>query len=94
MTAVVGTHTHIPTADGRILPGGTAYITDVGMTGPRESVIGVERDQAIRSLRTQMHERFDTADGDPWLNGVLIDTEAGAKRRASAITQLLVPAAG
>jgi metallophosphoesterase (TIGR00282 family) len=91
VTAVVGTHTHIPTADARILPGGTAYITDVGMTGPRESVIGVERDQAIRSLRTQMHERFDTASGDPWLNGVLIECPAGARRRASAITQVLVP---
>ena len=54
VTAVVGTHTHVPTADARVLPGGTAYITDVGMTGPRGGVIGVEREQAIESLRTQM----------------------------------------
>ena len=94
VTAVVGTHTHIPTADGRILPGGTAYITDVGMTGPRESVIGVVREQAIRSLRTQMHERFETADGDPWLNGVLIGCDAGSQRRAATITQIIVPAQG
>src|SRR6185437_7675807 len=52
-TAVVGTHTHVPTADARVLPEGTAYITDVGMTGPRGGVIGVRREQAIESLRTQ-----------------------------------------
>ena len=51
VTAVVGTHTHVPTADARVLPGGTAYITDVGMTGPRGGVIGVKREQAIESLR-------------------------------------------
>ena len=53
VTAVVGTHTHVPTADDRVLPGGTAYITDVGMTGPRGGVIGVKRDQAIESLATR-----------------------------------------
>jgi metallophosphoesterase (TIGR00282 family) len=90
VTAVVGTHTHVPTADARVLPGGTAYITDVGMTGPRGGVIGVKREQAINSLRTQMHERFETSDEDPWLMGVLI-TSAGP-RRAAEIKQLLVPA--
>ena len=70
VTAVVGTHTHVPTADARVLPGGTAYITDVGMTGPRGGVIGVKKEQAIESLRTHMPIRFETSDDDPWLNGV------------------------
>jgi metallophosphoesterase (TIGR00282 family) len=65
VTAVVGTHTHIPTADARVLPGGTAYITDVGMTGPRGGVIGVKREQAIESLVTQMPVRFETSEDDP-----------------------------
>jgi metallophosphoesterase (TIGR00282 family) len=72
VTAVVGTHTHVPTADARVLPGGTAYISDVGMTGPRGGVIGVRKEQAIESLRTHMSIRFETADEDPWLNAVLI----------------------
>ena len=89
VTAVVGTHTHVPTADGRVLPGGTAYISDVGMTGPRGGVIGVKKEQAIESLVTQMHVRFDTAEEDPWLNGVLI--RCTAPMRAEAIEQLLLP---
>lgn len=93
VTAVVGTHTHVPTADLRVLPKGTAYITDVGMTGPRGGVIGVKREQAIESLRTHMHERFETSDEDPWLMGVLI-TCADKPRTAAAIEQLLVPAPG
>lgn len=90
VTAVVGTHTHVPTADARVLPNGTAYITDVGMTGPRGGVIGVKREQAINSLRTQMNERFETSDEDPWLMGVLIT--AGERRSAVMIEQLLVAA--
>jgi 2',3'-cyclic-nucleotide 2'-phosphodiesterase len=90
VTAVVGTHTHVPTADARVLPGGTAYISDVGMTGPRGGVIGVRRDQALASLTTQMPTRFETSDEDPWLNGVLVT--ATAPRRADSIEQLLVPA--
>ena len=90
VTAVVGTHTHVPTADARVLPGGTAYITDVGMTGPRGGVIGVRRDQALASLTTQMPTRFETSDEDPWLNGVLVT--ATTPRRADSIEQLLVPA--
>ncbi|HVP02936.1 MAG TPA: TIGR00282 family metallophosphoesterase [Solirubrobacteraceae bacterium] len=89
VTAVVGTHTHVPTADARVLPGGTAYITDVGMTGPRDGVIGVKKEQAIESLVTHMHVRFETAEGDPWLNAVLI--RCSAPLRAQAIEQLLVP---
>jgi metallophosphoesterase (TIGR00282 family) len=89
VTAVVGTHTHIPTADARVLPGGTAYITDVGMTGPRGGVIGVKKEQAIDSLRTHMQVRFETSEEDPWLNAVLV--RADGAMRASAIEQLLVP---
>lgn len=89
VTAVVGTHTHVPTADARVLPKGTAYISDVGMTGPRGGVIGVKKEQAIESLRTMMSQRFDTSEDDPWLNGVLVT--ATQRRKADAIEQLLVP---
>src|SRR3954464_5554563 len=92
VTAVVGTHTHIPTADARVLPAGTAYITDVGMTGARNGVIGVQREHAIESLRTQLPVRFETAEEEPYVNAVLI--RATARRRADAIEQLLVPAPG
>jgi len=89
VTAVVGTHTHVPTADARVLPGGTAYITDAGMTGPRGGVIGVKREQAIESLLTQMPVRFETSEEDPWLMGVLI--RAAQPRRADSIEQVLMP---
>jgi metallophosphoesterase (TIGR00282 family) len=92
VTAVVGTHTHIPTADARVLPGGTAYITDVGMTGPRGGVIGVKREQALEALVTRMPVRFETSDDDPWLNGVLIT--ADGPMHAVSIEQVLEPAAG
>jgi len=93
VTAVLGTHTHVPTADARILPGGTAYITDVGMTGPRGGVIGVKREQAIEAMATKMPVRFETSTEDPWLNAVLITT-GEEPRRAVAIRQLLEPAEG
>jgi 2',3'-cyclic-nucleotide 2'-phosphodiesterase len=89
VTAVVGTHTHVPTADARVLPGGTAYITDVGMTGPRGGVIGVVKEQAIESMRTHMNVRFETSEDDPWLMGVLI--RCSAARRADSIEPLLLP---
>ena len=89
VTAVVGTHTHVPTADARVLPGGTAYISDVGMTGPRGGVIGVKREQAIESLRTQMPIRFETSEEDPWLMGVLIS--CSEPLRADSIEQVLMP---
>ncbi len=89
VTAVVGTHTHIPTADARVLPGGTAYITDVGMTGPRGGVIGVKRELALQALITQMPVRFETSEEDPWLNGVLI--RCSQPRRADSIEQVLMP---
>ena len=92
VTAVVGTHTHVPTADARVLPGGTAYITDVGMTGPRGGVIGVKREQALESLVTRMPVRFETSSDDPWMNAVLIS--ADEPMRACSIEQLLEPAVG
>ena len=82
-TAVVGTHTHVPTADAHVLPGGTAYITDVGMTGPRGGVIGVKREQAVEALVTQLPVKFETSEEDPWLMGVLIT--ASQPMRADAI---------
>jgi metallophosphoesterase (TIGR00282 family) len=91
VTAVVGTHTHVPTADARVLPGGTAYITDVGMTGARNGVIGVKREQAIESMLTRMPVRFETSDEDPWLNGVLIEAEGEGSMRARSIEQVLEP---
>lgn len=92
VTAVVGTHTHIPTADARVLPGGAAYITDVGMTGPRGGVIGVKREQALEALITRMPVRFETSSEDPWLNGVVI--RASEPMRAQSIEQVLEPAIG
>ena len=88
VTGVVGTHTHVPTADARVLPGGTAYITDVGMTGARGGVIGVKREQAVRSLARQMSERFETSDEDPWINAVLVRASP-QPRRAESIEQIL-----
>ena len=90
VTACVGTHTHVPTADARVLPGGTAYISDVGMTGARGGVIGVKKEQALHRFRTLMPIRFETSDEDPWLMAVLI--EAGDDGRATSIEQLLVEA--
>lgn len=87
VTAVVGTHTHVPTADARVLPGGTAYITDVGMTGARGGVIGMRKEQSIAVMRTHMPMRYEPADEDPWLNGVLI--RATQPRRADGIVQVL-----
>jgi hypothetical protein len=90
VTACVGTHTHVPTSDYRVLPGGTAYISDVGMTGARGGVIGVKKEQALHRFRTLMPIRFETSDEDPWLMGVLIDADDSG--RATAIRQLLVEA--
>jgi metallophosphoesterase (TIGR00282 family) len=89
VTAVVGTHTHVPTADARVLPGGTAYITDAGMTGARGGVIGMKKEQSIAVMRTHMPMRYEPSDDDPWLNAVLI--EASEPRRANSIAQVLRP---
>lgn len=88
--AVVGTHTHVPTADARVLPGGTAVLTDAGMTGSRSGIIGVKRKQAIEGFLTQMPVRFETADEDVWINGAVI--EVNQKGLADSIEQVLMPA--
>jgi metallophosphoesterase (TIGR00282 family) len=87
VTAMVGTHTHVQTADERILPGGTAYITDVGMTGPHDSIIGTEVQAALRRFLTGMPARFEPATGNPRLHAVLVtaDDETG---RAVGIERL------
>jgi metallophosphoesterase (TIGR00282 family) len=72
VTAVIGTHTHVQTADEQILPGGTAYLTDAGMTGPHDGVIGVEKNAVIGKFRLGMPVRMETASGNPRLNGILI----------------------
>jgi metallophosphoesterase (TIGR00282 family) len=93
VTAVVGTHTHVPTADARVLPGGTAYITDVGMTGARGGVIGVRREQSIAVMRTHMPMRYDSSDEDPWLMAVVIRSTPGARPAlATSIEPVLRPA--
>jgi hypothetical protein len=86
VTAVVGTHTHVQTSDARVLSGGTAYITDVGMTGPLESVIGVRTDIILQRFTTEMPQRFEVAEEGPArLNAVVITAEGG---RATAIEAL------
>jgi hypothetical protein len=75
VTAIVGTHTHVPTADERVLPGGTAYITDVGMTGPYESVIGVKKELVVGRFLTNMPVRFEPATGDVRLCAVVVDCD-------------------
>ena len=87
VTAVIGTHTHVQTADERVLPGGTAYLTDVGMTGPHDGVIGMERAGAVARFVTGLPGRFDAATGDPRLHGVIITADP-ATGRASAIQRL------
>ncbi len=78
VTAVVGTHTHVQTADARVLPGGTAFITDVGMTGPHSSVIGMAPDAALRRFLTGMPARFKPAKGPVQLNAVVIEVNEGS----------------
>ena len=90
VAAVVGTHTHVPTADARVLPGGTAFISDVGMTGARNSVLGVEIEDAVGRFVTQMPARFRTAEDDVWINAVVVDV--GADGLAEGIRQVLRPA--
>lgn len=92
VAAVFGTHTHVPTADGRVLPGGTAFIADVGMTGSRVSVLGVKPEQALRSLITQMPTRFETATEDVWVMGALVDINDHGL--ADNFEQVMVPAQG
>ena len=89
VTAVLGTHTHVPTADERVLPGGTAYQTDVGMSGPYDSVIGVEKDLVLHKFLTGMPGKFEAAKGNPKMCAALVtcDEHTG---RASRIQRIML----
>jgi 2',3'-cyclic-nucleotide 2'-phosphodiesterase len=89
VTAVLGTHTHVPTADDRVLPSGTAYQTDVGMSGPYDSVIGVEKDLVLQRFLTGMPGKFEPAKGDPRMAATLIECD-GATGRAISTQRLLL----
>ncbi len=88
-TLVVGTHTHVQTSDARVLPGGTAYITDVGMTGPLESVIGVRTDIIIQRFLSEMPQSFDVAEGPVRLDAVLVTAQAGRATSVETIEEIL-----
>ncbi|MBV9573994.1 MAG: TIGR00282 family metallophosphoesterase [Acidobacteriales bacterium] len=88
-TAVIGTHTHVPTADERVLPGGTAYITDVGMTGPFDGVIGVKKELVIGRFLNNMPVRFEPATGDARLCAVIVDCDKSSGR-ATKIARLML----
>jgi 2',3'-cyclic-nucleotide 2'-phosphodiesterase len=90
VTAVIGTHTHVQTADARVQPGGTAAITDAGMTGPHDSVIGVKAELATHRMRTGMPVRFEVADGGVRIEGALVTCDP-ASGRATAIEPVRVP---
>jgi len=90
VAAVFGTHTHVPTADARVLPKGTAVITDVGMTGSRTSVLGVKPNGALEALITQMPVRFETAEDDVWVMGAAV--EVNERGLADSIEQVMVAA--
>ena len=89
VTAVIGTHTHVQTSDARVQPGGTAAITDAGMTGPHDSVIGVKAELAIHRMRTGMPVRFEPATGGVRIEGVVVDCDA--QGRALSCEPLRVP---
>jgi metallophosphoesterase (TIGR00282 family) len=88
--AVIGTHTHVPTADARVLPGGTAYISDVGMTGARGGVIGVKKEQALERFLTQLPVKFETSTEDVWIMGCVV--ESADHGLARSIEAVMVPA--
>ena len=91
VTAVLGTHTHVQTADARIQRGGTAAMTDVGMTGPHDSVIGVKANLAIHRMRTGMPVRFEVADGDVRLEGALVECDASGRATAIEPVRVAIP---
>jgi metallophosphoesterase (TIGR00282 family) len=90
VSVVVGTHTHVATADERVLPNGTAFITDVGMTGPHESVIGMDRAAMVKRFLDSMPVKFEVAIGDARINGILAEVD-DATGRARSITRVRVP---
>ncbi len=92
VSAVLGTHTHVPTADEQVLPGGTAYQTDVGMTGPYDSILGRRYDRVLAATLTFVPHHFDVATGDPRLCGAVIEVDP-ASGRASSILRVSIDAA-
>jgi calcineurin-like phosphoesterase len=88
---VIGTHTHVQTNDARVLAGGTAAITDAGMTGPHDSVIGVDADLAIQRMRTGMAIRFRPAEGDVRIEGVLVDCDQEGRATSCEPVRVAVP---
>ncbi|MEG1500838.1 MAG: TIGR00282 family metallophosphoesterase, partial [Clostridiales bacterium] len=91
ISGLFGTHTHIQTNDARILPRGTAYLTDAGMTGPRDSVLGVDKDIIIKKMLTQMPVRFEVARGDLQFNGVVVDLAETGKAKAMQLVNFYEP---
>jgi metallophosphoesterase (TIGR00282 family) len=87
VSLVVGTHTHVQTADERILPNGTAYLTDAGMTGPHDSIIGMEREPSLARFLNGMPSRFEPATGNPRLNGLVVEVD-DKTGRATNITRI------
>jgi metallophosphoesterase (TIGR00282 family) len=90
VTAVIGTHTHVQTNDARVLPGGTAALSDAGMTGPHDSVIGVQSDLAIKRMRTGMPVRFETASGDVRIEGALVECDENGRASSCATVRVEV----
>src|SRR5207245_1581787 len=93
VTAVIGTHTHVPTADEQILPGGTAFISDVGMTGPYESILGRRIDRVLSTAFTYVPSAFDVATGDPRMAGAVLEIDA-ANGQATGIRRLMLDESG
>jgi len=87
VTAVIGTHTHVQTADERVLPGGTAYLTDAGMTGPHDSIIGMETAPSLARFLSGMPTKFEPASGNPRLNGIIIEAD-DKTGRAKGVTRV------
>jgi calcineurin-like phosphoesterase len=87
VAAVIGTHTHVQTADERILPKGTAYLTDAGMTGPHDSIIGMEREPSLARFLNGLPSKFEPASGNPRLNGAVIEAD-DKTGRATKITRI------
>ena len=90
VTAVIGTHTHVQTNDARLLPAGTAAVTDAGMTGPHDSVIGVKAELAIRRMRTRLPVRFEPADGGVRIEGVVVDCSDDGRARGIELLRVAV----
>ena len=93
VSAVLGTHTHVPTADEQVLPGGTAFICDVGMTGPYDSILGRRVDRVLSTAVTFVPSAFEVATGDPRLGGAIVDVDV-ATGRATAIRRLMLDEKG